>query len=352
MHPANPKLMFAESQGGNLMRVDLATGERARIRPLARPADDDEERRFRWNWNTPMLLSAHDDQVVYAGANVVFRSPDLGQTWQEISPDLTHAIDRDTLELMGVPGSEPQMSRNDGQSTYGNLTALAESPLDPAVIYAGSDDGRVHVTRDGGAAWQDLTPNLDGLPPHTYVTRIVASHGEPGAVFAAFDGHRNDDFAPYVYASADFGESWERVTDGLPQTSLNALAQHPAAPNLLFAGSETGVHFSIDAGRSWSRLDGGLPTVPVDDIVVHPRDNDLVVGTHGAGHLDHGRHCALGGAVGRGAGVRRALVLGAPGHVVQPVPAAGLDGRASTPRRTPRRVPGFGTGWASRRAAA
>lgn len=283
MHPSNPDVMFAESQGGNLTRVHLPTRERARIRPLVRPAEDDEERRLRWNWNTPIVLSAHDDQVVYTGANVVFRSPDLGRTWEEISPDLTHEIDRDTLELMGVAGSEPQMSRNDGRSTYGNLTAIAESPVDPAVLYAGSDDGRLHGTRDGGATWQDLTPNLDGLPPFTYVTRIVASHGAAGTVFAAFDGHRNDDFSAYVYASEDFGENWERTTDGLPPTSLNALAQHPAAPNLLFAGSEIGVHFSIDAGRNWSRLDGGLPTVPVDDIVVHPRDNDLVVGTHGLG---------------------------------------------------------------------
>ena len=283
MHPANPDLMFAESQGGNLSRVNLATRERVRIRPVARPGDDGEERDLRWNWNTPMLLSAHDDQVVYAGANILFRSADLGQSWQEISPDLTYAVDRDTLELMGVAGSEPQMSRNDGRSNYGNLTAVAESPLDAAVLYAGSDDGRLHGTRDAGATWQDLTPNLDGLPPYTYVTRIVASHGAPGTVFAAFDGHRNDDFAPYAYASTDFGENWERITDGLPQTSLNALAQHPSAPNLLFAGSEVGVHFSIDAGRSWSRLDGGLPTVPVDDIVVHPRDNDLVIGTHGLG---------------------------------------------------------------------
>ncbi len=283
MHPASPNLMFAESQGGNLTRVDRATGERARIRPVARPTAEDEERDLRWNWNTPMLLSEHDDQVVYAGANVLFRSSDLGRSWQEISPDLTYAVDRDTLELMGVAGSEPQMSRNDGQSTYGNLTAVAESPSDPAVLYTGSDDGRLHGTRDGGATWQDLTPNVDGLPPHTYVTRIVASHGASGAVFAAFDGHRNDDFAPYLYASDDFGENWEPITDGLPQTSLNALAQHPAAPNLLFAGSEVGVHFSIDAGESWSRLDGGLPTVPVDDIVVHPRDNDLVIGTHGLG---------------------------------------------------------------------
>ena len=127
--------MFAESQGGNITRVNLATGERARIRPLPRPEDDDsEERDLRWNWDSPVLLSAHNDQIVYAGSNILFRSADLGQSWDEISPDLTYAIDRDTLMLMGVAGGEAQMSRNDGQSSYGNLTAIAESPLDPAVL--------------------------------------------------------------------------------------------------------------------------------------------------------------------------------------------------------------------------
>lgn len=285
MHPTNPDVMIAESQGGNLIRVDRATGERARIRPVPRPSeeDDDEERELRWNWDAPVVLSAHDDQVVYFGANVLFRSTDLGQSWTEISPDLTYAIDRDTLSLMGVAGSEPQMSRNDGQSSYGSLTAIAESPLDAAIGYTGSDDGRLHGTRDGGATWQDLTQNVPDLPSHTYVTRIVASRADAGTVFAAFDGHRNDDFAAYVYASTNFGESWERITDGLPATSVNALAQHPTAHDLLFAGNEVGVYFSIDAGRAWHRLDGGLPTVPVDDIVVHPRENDLVIGTHGLG---------------------------------------------------------------------
>ena len=284
MHPSNPELMFAESQGGNITRVNLATGERARIRPLPRPDDDDdEERDLRWNWDSPVLLSAHDDQVVYAGSNILFRSADLGQSWDEISPDLTYAIDRDTLMLMGVAGGDPQMSRNDGQSSYGNLTAIAESPHDPAVLYAGSDDGRLHVTRDGGANWTDLTGNVGGLPAHTYVTRIVASRAAAGSVFAVFDGHRSDDFAPYVYASTDHGDSWEPITDGLPATSMNALAQHPRAHNLLFAGSEVGIHFSIDGGANWHPLRNGLPTVPVDDIVVHPRDNDLVIGTHGLG---------------------------------------------------------------------
>ena len=283
MHPTNPELMFAESQGGNLTRVDLTTGERTRIRPLPRPSGEEEERDLRWNWDSPILLSAHDDEVVYAGSNILFRSDDLGQSWEEISGDLTWAIDRDTLMLMGVAGGEAQMSRNDGQSNYGNLTAIAESPNDDAVLYTGSDDGRVHVTRDGGANWTDVTGNVDGLPPHTYVTRIVTSRGPAGEVFAVFDGHRSDDFAPYVYASSDFGASWSRITDGLPATSMNVLAQHPTAHNLLFAGSEVGVHFSIDAGANWHDLKNGLPTVPVDDIVVHPRDNDLVIGTHGLG---------------------------------------------------------------------
>ena len=284
MHPSHPELMFAESQGGNLTRVNLATWERARIRPLPRPADDEEEERdLRWNWDSPVLLSAHDDQVVYAGSNILFRSADLGQSWDEISPDLTYAIDRDTLMLMGVAGGDPQMSRNDGQSSYGNLTAIAESPHDPAVLYTGSDDGRVQVTRDGGATWTDVTGNVGGLPPHTYVTRIVASRAAAGEVFAVFDGHRSDDFAPYIYASTDHGDSWARITDGLPSTSMNALAQHPTAHNLLFAGSEVGVHVSIDGGANWHPLKNGLPTVPVDDIVVHPRDNDLVIGTHGLG---------------------------------------------------------------------
>ena len=128
-----------------------------------------------------------------------------------------------------------------------------------------------------------MTASARKLPPYTYVTRIVASRGKPGGVYAVFDGHRNDDFNPYIFASDDFGEHWKLITNGLPGTSLNALAQHPTAHNLLFAGSEVGVHVSIDGGANWRPLKNGLPTVPVDDIVVHPRENDLVIGTHGLG---------------------------------------------------------------------
>jgi photosystem II stability/assembly factor-like uncharacterized protein len=282
-HPTNTTVMFAESQGGNLTRVNLTTGERSRLRPIGRPGPDGDLPELRWNWNTPVMLSAHDENTVYVGSNFLFRSTDLGQTFEAISPDLSWAVDRDTLRIMGVPGGDPQMSRNDGQSNYGNITALAESPSDAAILFTGTDDGRIHVTRDGGASWTDVTGNIGGLPPYTYVTRLVASRSPASRVYAVFDGHRNDDFEPYVFMSDNFGGQWTRVTSGLPLTSVNALAEHPGNPNLLFLGNELGVYVSVNAGANWVRMDGGLPTVPVDDIEIHPRDNDLVIGTHGRG---------------------------------------------------------------------
>lgn len=285
MHPTRPDVMFAESQGGNLTRVNRTTRERARIRPIGRPDEgegEDEAPELRFNWDTPVLLSTHDPNTVYVGSNVLFRSRDLGASWEQISPDLTQQIDRDTLEIMGVKGGDPQMSRNDGQSSYGNLETIAESPLNADLLYTGSDDGKVYLTRDGGGTWTDLSARFPGLPPYTYVSRLVASAHDEGTVYATFDGHRNDDFAAHVYRSRDFGSTWEPITTGLPASSVNVIAQHPHTPGLLFLGNEMGAYFSVDDGRQWARL-GGVPTVPVDDIKVHPRDNDLVLGTHGRG---------------------------------------------------------------------
>ncbi len=283
MHPSNTSLMFAESQGGNLIRVNLETMERTRMRPIGRPDADDEMPELRWNWDTPVVLSSHDESTLYIGSNLLFRSSDLGQSFTAISGDLTWSVDRDTLSIMGVPGGSAQMSRNDGQSSYGNLTAIAESPLNEAVIYTGADDGRVHVTQDSGETWTDITDRLEGLPRYAYVTRIVASHGQDGEVFAAFDNHRNDDFNSYLYHSENFGQDWRRIGSGLPASSLNALAQHPDNAELLFVGNEVGVYVSADAGVTWVQMGSGLPTVPVDDIKIHPRENDLIIGTHGRG---------------------------------------------------------------------
>jgi photosystem II stability/assembly factor-like uncharacterized protein len=283
MHPTDPNVMFAESQGGNLTRVDLTTMERSRIRAIGRPNADGEQPDMRWNWNAPIILSAHDENTIYAGSNMLFMSTDLGQTWEQLGGDHTFAIDRAGLDIMGVIGTAPQMSVNDGQSSYGNLTAIGESPMDAAVIYTGADDGRLRVTQDGGATWTDITENVDDLPDNVYVTRIVASHADAGTVYAAFDNHRSDDFAAYVYVSTNFGEDWDPIVNGLPVSSVSALAQHPDNPDLLFVGNEIGAYASIDGGEQWFQLDNGLPTVPVDDIDIHPRENDLVIGTHGRG---------------------------------------------------------------------
>jgi photosystem II stability/assembly factor-like uncharacterized protein len=279
--PNDSTTVYSESQGGNLGRYDVITGERTQLKPVARPTDDDEDRRFRWNWNTPIVVSSHNSATVYVGANVVLKTTDRGMHWEEISPDLTKQLDRDELEIMGVLPTDGMISRHDGISSYGNITTIGESPVNPDVLYAGTDDGNVQVTRDGGATWEDITSRVEHLPERTYVSRIVPSRFDEGTVYATFDGHRNDDYRPYVYVSRDYGRRWRAITSGLPDWSVNVVVEHRRNPNLLFVGNEIGVYFSIDGGERWTRLQNNLPTVPVDDIVIHPRENDLVLGTHG-----------------------------------------------------------------------
>ena len=281
--PNDHTIVYTESQGGNIGRYDVTTGEKTRLRPITGPrADGDTSKTYRFNWNAPIVLSQHNSATIYVGANYLMRSRDRGETWEEAGPDLTSAIDRKELEIMGVKGSEPMMSPNDGISTYGNITTISESPFTPDVIYVGTDDGNVQVTRDGGTTWTNVVEKLKGLPDRTYVSRLFASRHAPGRVYATFDGHRNDDYEAYVYVSEDFGQRWRKVTTGLPDAwSVNVIVEHPRTVNLLFVGNETGVYLSVDRGEQWVRLEGNLPTVPVDDIQIHQRDNDLVLGTHG-----------------------------------------------------------------------
>jgi hypothetical protein len=278
--------MYSESQGGNMARIDVATRESQSIRPIPRPtgaeAEDDEPRRYRFNWNSPIHISTHDPATIYLGGNHLMRSPDRGTTWEEASPDLTKAIDRDTVPIMGMLVTDETLSRNDGISTYGNITAFGESKHSPDDLYVGTDDGNLQVTRDGGSTWTNVIESVRGVPSRTYVSRIETSAAVDGRVYVTFDGHRNDDYAAYAYVSEDFGSSWRQITDGLPDGwSVNVIREHPANPNLLFLGNEVGVFVSIDRGTSWGRMKNNLPTVAVDDIVIHPCENDLVVGTHG-----------------------------------------------------------------------
>jgi photosystem II stability/assembly factor-like uncharacterized protein len=278
--PSDPRIVIVESQDGRANRVDITTLERQAISPLSpermRPGE-----RERWNWDTPIAVSSFDPKVIYMGSNVVFRSPDRGVTWRAISPDLTAHIDRETLTMMGSKVPERALSRHDGQTSFSTLTTISESPLDAKVLYTGSDDGQLQVTRDGGQTWSNVSARVPGLPPHTYVSSVLPSRHAAGRVYATFDNHREDDFTPYVYASDDFGQSWRTIVSGLPQTSVHRLREHPRVASLLFVGHERGIHASVDGGATWSSLNLNMPNVPVDDLLIHPRENDLIVGTHG-----------------------------------------------------------------------
>ena len=278
--PTDPRTVVVESQEGRANRVDLVTLERQAIAPLP-PEPLPRGVRERWNWNTPIVMSAFDPRVLYIGSNMLFRSPDRGVTWKAISPDLTGHVDRDTLEMMGAPVADHALSRHDGQTSYSTLTTIGESPLDAKLLYTGSDDGRLQVTRDGGQTWTDVTGRVAGVPPGTPVSSVLASRHAAGRVYVTFDGHANDDYRAYAFVSNDYGGTWQAIADGLPATSVHRLREHPRNARLLFAGHERGLSVSIDGGASWTSLNLNMPPVPVDDILIQPRDNDLVVGTHG-----------------------------------------------------------------------
>src|SRR5439155_14766988 len=202
----DPTTFYVEQGGASIKRFNFATGETQEIQPVSMEKPKRNERgeevgQLRGNWNSPILTSSVDPKTIYVGMNVVFRSRDRGVTWTAISPDLTLAVDRDTLQLMGARVGRTALSRHDGVSVFSTLTALSESSLDGKVLYSGSDDGQVQVTRDGGATWKNVSDRFPGLPRYTYVSRVVASRHAAGRVYATFDGHRSDDYHPYVYVS-------------------------------------------------------------------------------------------------------------------------------------------------------
>ena len=274
--PGDGRTIYTNCQNGRIVRYDQATGERKAIQP--QPVSGEET--LRWNWTTPIVVSSHDPTTLFTGGNILYRSADRGHSWTAISEDLTGQLDRDELTLMGVPGEDITLSRNDGVSSFGNITALAESPRSAGLIYAGTDDGKVHVTRDGGGTWTDLTGRIPGVPEMIYVSRLRPSAFDEGTVYASFDGHRSDDFSPYVFVSTDYGASWRSIGSDLPTGSVYVIEEDPKNPDLLYIGTEFGLFVSIDRGSNWTRWKN-LPTVAVYDLVVHPRDNDLVLGTHG-----------------------------------------------------------------------
>jgi len=275
--PKDPTTVYTVFQRGNIFRFDLKTGEGKPIRP----EPENEHETFRFNWNSPIEISPHDPQTIYLGGNKLFTSRNRGETWKA-SADLTKQIDRDKLTLMGVLSGKDTLSRNDGITFYGTITAISESPLQKGVLYVGTDDGNIQVSMDGGTTWKNLSDNIPDLPPNTYVSRIVASTHEKGTAYATFDGHRDDNFKAYIYFTEDFGTSWMSISSNLPEGgTVNVVREHPENPDLLFAGTERGAYVSINRGRKWIKMKSNLPIIPVDDIAIHPETNDLIFGTHG-----------------------------------------------------------------------
>ncbi len=275
--PTSHRYVYVLAQNGNLVRFDAETGDALSIRPFP----PEGESSYRFDWVTPSLVSRHDPNVVYLGGNRLFISRDRGVTWER-TEDLTRQIDRDTLALMGVRGSEAMLSKNDGTSSFGEITTIAESALDPNILWVGMDDGNVQVSQDRGASWTEVSRNAP-VPPGTYVSRVAASVTARGTAYVTFDAHRDGDFAPYVFRTTDFGATWTPLMDDLPTGAgaVNVILEHPVNPNLLFLGSEHALFASTDAGVHWAKFEANLPTTLYDDLIVHPQRNDLIVATHG-----------------------------------------------------------------------
>jgi len=330
--PTDPTIIYSESQNGGIVRYDTLTGERKRIRPVdphdlrdpgaggggsggggagdgvqgggaageTGPVEAEDIDEYRWNWSAPILISRWDPATIYLGTQALLRSPDHGDTWETISPDLTRAL-----------------TYPDQMNDFGTIRVIAESPLRRGLLAVGTDDGLVQISEDGGGSWS-TTEALPGVPELALVRRLVLSAHDADTIYVASSSHEYNDFTPYVLKSTDLGQSWESIAAGLPDGSpVRAFAEHPRNPELLFAGTEHGVWASFDGGGRWISIKRNLPTVAIHDMLIHPRDNDLIVGTHGRGIWILDNINALEGLTGE--------VVESPGHLFPTRPTMMFD---------------------------
>lgn len=281
--PGNEHLVYTNLQGGVPFLVDSRYGNVQTIHPypkiIGSAGDAIELHKYRFNWDAPIHISPHDPETVYIGGNVIFKSQDRGNSWEVISPDLTT--------------NDKSKQRTSGGTIYQDNTAaefhctvlyIAESPVQKGVLWAGTDDGNVQLSMDGGKNWTNLKDRIKGLPDFAWVSKIHASEHQAGTAFVTVDQHRMNDFRPYVFMTKNFGKSWERISSNLPKDDyVKVVRQDPHNPNLLFAGMEHGIYASWNLGKSWEKINVDLPNVSVRDLRIQARDRDLIVGTHGRG---------------------------------------------------------------------
>lgn len=272
--PEDPATVYSNYQMGNISRCDLRTLRSKAIRPAARLAEPP----YRFNWNTPILVSPHDAGTVFTAGNVLFRTSDGGRSWAVASPDLTT---NDPEKMKGSGG--PISGENSGAEIHCTIVTIAESPAAKGVLWCGTDDGQLQVSRDGGGSWKNVVAAVPGLPAKTWCSRVEASRFDAGTAYASFDGHRTDDYGTYLYKTSDYGRTWKSIKANLPFGWVHVVREDVRNRNLLYAGTEFGIFASLDGGMSWFSLRNNLPTVAVYDLAVHPRENDLIIGTHGRG---------------------------------------------------------------------
>ena len=277
--PTNSDTVYSQLQHGVLARFDKRSFERVILTPMPGA----EENNFKWNWNSAFIISPHSPSRLYFAAEKLFVSDDGGNQWRAVSPDLTRQLDRNTLEVMDRVWSLDAVAKNNSTSMYGSIISLAESPLVAGLLYAGTDDGLIHVSEDGGANWR-REEKFGRVPEMSYVGDLAASLHTPDRVYATFDNHKRGDFAPYVYRSDDRGRDWTLISGDLPERgTVHTLVEDHVDPNLLFVGTEFGVFFTQNGGEQWVELTGGMPTIAVRDLEIQRRESDLVLGTFGRG---------------------------------------------------------------------
>jgi hypothetical protein len=317
---SNPNIIYAESQGGNIRRLDYSTGEsKSIVKPTWRPRylqnedsilvargdttkpvsaslkkrlaelqmvqqKDSTDLDLRFNWNTPYFVSPHAPSTIYIGGNRVLKSTNRGDDVLPISPDLST---RDMAKVRWSMDSTGGITNDaTGAETYGTITTLAESYMRPGLLFAGTDDGNVWLTRNDGATWDNISTHFPGVPPKAYVVRIEPSHFDTATFYVAFENHRVNDFAPYLYVTTDFGKTFRSIVNDLPKGGpdfLHVIREDPVNRDLLYAGTDVGAFISRDRGQSWQKFMTGLPTVPVHDLKIQPRDHELIAATHGRG---------------------------------------------------------------------
>ena len=279
-HPDDPDIYLSESQGANIVWIDMRTREQQAVNPWGRGSGGGPAagQKYRFNWNSPIVLSPHDKTTVFLAGNVVFRSPDFGKTWEQISPDLTT---NDPEKLKDAGG--PVAFENSTAEYHSTIISIAESPVQRGEIWVGTDDGNLQVTRDGGKNWTNIIANVSGVAKFSPVSHVEPSRINADTTYVAFDRHMFDDFRPYIFKTADGGKSWTNISGNLPAKAyVQVVREDPKNTNLLYAGTELGLFASYNGGKDWLKLNlKNLPNVSVHDILVHPRENDLILATHG-----------------------------------------------------------------------